>query len=87
MCKFTNVDDLPKELHDKFRLERGALAAFCREKQVSSEWMRLIFTGRYEADDLLIEATEFLALYKANKQAEKIEKQRLLAEKIADLSP
>lgn len=81
-----NIDMLRKQLRSSFRREYGSVEAFCREKGITSAWLRLVFSGKYEADDLLIEAADFLDRFIEKKQAERLEKQRLLAEKIAKLS-
>ena len=85
MTKFTDLVQLRLELRAKFRQEYGSVAAFCRERGISPEWLRLVFAGRYEEYDLLIEAAEFLSRYKAEKQAQRLQKQRYFAEKVANL--
>ena len=55
-----NIDMLRKQLRSSFRREYGSVEAFCREKGITSAWLRLVFSGKYEADDLLIEAADFL---------------------------
>lgn len=86
MSKSTDLVQMRLELRAKFRKEYGSVAAFCRERGISPEWLRLVFSGRYEEYDLLIEAAEFLSRYMAEKQAQRLQKQRHFAEKVANLT-
>ncbi len=86
MDKPIKIDVLRNQLRGKFRQQHGSVSAFCREKGITSAWLRLVFSGKYESDDLLLEAADFLDRFIANKQVERIKKQRLLAEKVAKLS-
>ena len=85
MSKSADLVQMRLELRAKFRQEYGSVTAFCRERGISPEWLRLVFAGRYEEYDLLIEAAEFLSRYKAEKQAQRLQKQRYFAEKVANL--
>lgn len=85
MSKPTDLVQLRLELRAKFRQEYGSVTAFCRQRGISPEWLRLVFAGRYEGYDLLIEAAEFLSRYKAEKLAQRLQKQRYFAEKVANL--
>ena len=85
MSKSADLVQMRLELRAKFRQEYGSVTAFCRERGISPEWLRLVFAGRYEEYDLLIEAAEFLSRYKAEKQAQRLQKQRYFAEKVASL--
>lgn len=85
MSKSTDIVQLRLDLRAKFRQEHGSVSAFCRERGISPEWLRLVFAGRYEEYDLLTEAAEFLSRYKAEKQARLLQKQRYFAEKVANL--
>ncbi|MBK8923259.1 MAG: hypothetical protein IPM81_17405 [Saprospirales bacterium] len=64
MTKSADIVQLRMELRAKFRQEYGPVTAFCRERGISPEWLRLVFAGRYEGYDLLVEAAEFLSRYK-----------------------
>lgn len=86
MHKSSNVNDTRKELYEKFQGTRGALTAFCRTKGITDEWLRLVFKGEYEDLDLLIEAADFLKEFKANREAERENKQMLLTQKVSSLS-
>ena len=85
MTKSADIVQLRMELRAKFRQEYGSVTAFCRERGISPEWLRLVFAGRYEGYDLLVEAAEFLSRYKEEKQAQRLQKQRYFAEKVANL--
>ncbi|MCC6280393.1 MAG: hypothetical protein IT262_07330 [Saprospiraceae bacterium] len=85
MSKPTDLVQLRLELRAKFRQEYGSVSAFCRERGISPEWLRLVFAWRYEGYDLLIEAAEFLSRFKTEKQAQRLQKQHYLAEKVANL--
>lgn len=85
MTKSADIVQLRMELRAKFRQEYGSVTAFCRERGISPEWLRLVFAGRYEGYDLLVEAAEFLSRYKTEKQAQRLQKQRYFAEKVANL--
>ena len=86
MNKSADIVQLRLGLRANFRKEHGSFAAFCRERGISPEWLRLVFGGKYEDYDLLVEAAEFLSRFKAQKHAQRLEKQRYFAEKVANLS-
>ncbi len=80
--KSMNSTDTTKRLYEKFQAERGAIAAFCREKGITQEWLRLVFTGRFEDLELLIEAADFLVRYKEEKVRNREQKIQVLQEKV-----
>lgn len=86
MRKCMDTTEMTKGLHEKFQAERGAMAAFCREKGITHEWLRLVFIGEYEDLDLMIEAADFLAKFKAQRQASRQQKAQLLNEKVQALT-
>jgi hypothetical protein len=73
-------------LYAAFQLERGALTAFAKEKQVTVEWLRMVFIGKYEDVDLLIEAADFLLRYKEEKATRVATKSRVFVEKVQSLA-
>lgn len=85
MCKSMNTTETTKGLYEKFQQERGAMAAFCREKGITQEWLRLVFSGQFEDLDLLIDAADFLVRFKKKRQEEREQKVRLLNEKVQAL--
>jgi hypothetical protein len=77
-----------EQLYKKFKEpeSRGAAFAFCRHKGISDEWLRQVLTGKHENLDLLIEAADFLKTYRANKAAERSDKQEMLEQKVKALA-
>lgn len=86
MGKIRNENDTAKELHKKFRAERGAITAFCDQKGITPEWLRLVFIGEYQDIDLMLDAAEFLAKFKAEKEALHLQKANLLHERVQALA-
>lgn len=80
-----NTTETTKGLYEKFQQERGAMAAFCREKGITQEWLRLVFSGQFEDLDLLIEAADFLVQFKLQKQEAREKKVQLLNQKVQAL--
>lgn len=85
MGKITDVNETRKQLYKNFQDTRGAMMAFCREKGITDEWMRLVFKGEYEDLDLLIEAADFLKRYKEGKETERNRKSKILQGKVSAL--
>lgn len=73
-------------LYSAFQLERGALTAFAKEKKVTVEWLRMVFIGKYEDVDLLIDAADFLLHYKTEKAQMATTKTRVFVEKVQSLA-
>lgn len=86
MGKITDVNETRKQLYKNFQNTRGAMAAFCRKKGITDEWMRLVFKGEYEDLDLLIEAADFLNRFRIDKLREANRKAEILTGKVAALS-
>lgn len=63
------------------------MAAFCRKKDITPEWLRLVFIGEYEDLDLLIDAADFLKTFKSERESERTRKSEILNLKVAELSP
>lgn len=82
MGKITDVNETRKQLYENFQNTRGAMMAFCREKGITDEWMRLVFKGTYEDLDLLIEAADFLKRFKEKKASEIARKSGILQGKV-----
>lgn len=85
MRKNTDVTQTRKELYENFQKTRGAIAAFCRKKNITGEWMRLVFKGEYDDLDLLIDAADFLKQFRADMEAERTRKSEILSGKVAEL--
>lgn len=82
MSKNTDVNETRKQLYENFQQTRGAIMAFCREKSITAEWLRLVFKGEYQDLDLLIEAADFLKQFKENKASEVARKSEILQGKV-----
>lgn len=85
MRKNTDVTETRKELYENFQKTRGATAAFCREKNITGEWMRLVFKGEYDDLDLLIDAADFLKKFRQGKESERNRKSEILSSKVSEL--
>ena len=86
MGKSTDVNETRKQLYKNFQETRGAITAYCRQKGITDEWLRLVFKGEYDDLDLLIDAADFLKAYKENREAEKANKHAILEQKVLELS-
>jgi len=86
MHKSNDANETRNELYKKFQETRGAITAFCRERQITDEWMRLVFKGQYEDLDLLIAAADFLKKFKDDKTKERTTKESILRNKVTEIS-
>jgi len=83
MGKVTDVTQLRKSVHDGFKNQRGALVAFCREHGYSRNWVRMVLSGEFDCLQVLIEAADFIPVYRDRKIADRQQKLEVLATKVA----